>query len=84
MMITIKEGDSGLFFATSEDEPSFFVSATGADDIWVAIPCALEDMFRDRDDLEIVAFPTNKGDFAHKPWAIVPKKLCAAVASEKN
>ncbi len=77
MTIKTKESDSGMFFATSEDEPTFFVSAVSADQLWLAIPAALEDLFQ-----EMAAFPTNKGTFASRPWALVPKELMRAKALE--
>lgn len=54
MNIRIKAGATGVFFATSEDDPTFFLTATSAAQLWAAIPHALEDLFRAR-DLDYVA-----------------------------
>ncbi len=83
MTIKIREGKTGVFFATSEDEPTFFVSAVNAADLYSAIPLALEDMFRAR-HLDVAAIPTSKGDFAHRPWAIVPRELLAQVSERRT
>ncbi len=76
MTITIKEGTSGLYFATSENEPTFFVSATSAVDLREAVTLALEGMFRSR-QLDMVAFPTDGDAPGSHPWAIVPRELVA-------
>lgn len=84
MTIAIREVESGMFFATSEDEPSFFVTATNVRDLYELIPLAIQDMFRDRNGLEISAFPTDRGEVGHKPWAIVPMELFARAASQSK
>jgi hypothetical protein len=81
MTITIKEGSSGMLFATSEDEPTFFVSAVSSDDLWSAVSVAIEDMYLSRHMVEVTAIPTDSGDYAHRPWAIVPKSLLAQLAA---
>ena len=78
--ITIREGQSGLFFATCEDEPSFYLATVGADMLWEALPLALEDMFRRSKSQDVAAIPIDKGSFGSRPWAIVPRDLLTAVA----
>lgn len=84
MTIAIRESDSGMFFATSEDEPTFFVTAMNVNALYELIPLAIEDMFRDRNGIKISAFPTDRGDFGHKPWAIVPEELLVKAASKSD
>lgn len=83
LTIKIREGAAGMFFATSEDEPTFFVSAKSADALYKAIPAALKSLFQERDHVEAAVFPTNRGTFAVKKWAVVPKALMAARAAEQ-
>jgi hypothetical protein len=78
LTISIREGKAGVFFASSEDEPTFFVSALSMDEVWAAIPCALEHMSLSRDHLKVRAIPTDKGDFANRQWTLVPTELLAA------
>ena len=42
MNISTRETASGMFFATSEDEPTFFVSTTSRDALEDAVRCALD------------------------------------------
>lgn len=74
--IEIKQKD-GMFFATSEDEPTLFVSAVDAASLFNMLPLALADLYKSAHNVEIRAFPTSKGEFGHKPWAIVPVDLLA-------
>lgn len=82
LTISIREGAAGMFFATSEDEPTFFVSAKSADALYKTIPAALESLFHERDRVDAAAFPTNRGTFGEK-WAVVPKALMAARVAEQ-
>lgn len=75
--IEIKQKD-GMFFATSEDEPTFFVSALDASTLFRMLPIALADLYKSTHNVEVRAFPTSKGEFGHKPWAIVPLDLIAS------
>lgn len=69
VMVTKKEGTSGVFFATSEAVPDFFLTAVSTSQLWLAIPAALEDLFRRTWQQEVAVIPTDKGNFAHRPWA---------------
>jgi hypothetical protein len=75
--ISIAEGETGVFFATSADEPTFYVSATSLDNLVAALPWAIEHMIRSRDHFEVAAIPTDKGNITRKAWALVPKELIA-------
>ena len=80
MHITIKDDPSGVFFATSEDEPTFFVSAVDAEDLWSAIGLAIEDMYLCRHNIVAKAIPMEGTDYAHRPWAVVPIELIAQIS----
>lgn len=45
-MITIREDATGMFFATCEDEPTFFVAQTSRERLAKVIPLALERVVR--------------------------------------
>ena len=68
--INIREGTTGLFVATCEDEPGFYLSRVGAEPLWDALPLALEAMFRDKNQ-DVAATPIENGTFGSRPWAIV-------------
>ncbi len=80
MTITTRQSASGMFFATSEDEPTFFVSTTSAESLVEAVRCALEDLYKGRHK-SVAAVPLDKGDAGRKPWAIVPKTILEERAS---
>jgi hypothetical protein len=73
MAIKISEGDAGMFFATSEDEPTFFLAERSLEALYGALPLALEHMLRERDHVDVVVLPTDGGDIAHRPFAVVPR-----------
>ena len=73
MTISTRRSATGMFFATSEDEPTFFVSTTSMAALNDAVRIALEQLFIDRDHRTVTALPTNKGNADQKPWAIVPR-----------
>ena len=77
MTITTRETASGMFFATSEDEPTFFVSTTNRASLREAVRCALESLFSSRDHKIVAALPTDKEYGENQPWAIVPKEALA-------
>ena len=72
--IEIREGKEGLFFASSNDEPGFFLCVTRSDQLWDAIPLALEDYFRSKNQA-VSAIPTQSAQLHTTPWAIVPQGL---------
>ena len=74
MNISTRETESGMFFATSEDEPTFFVSTTSRETLEEAVRCALEKLFIERDNQDVAALPTNRGTMESRPWAIIPKQ----------
>jgi hypothetical protein len=74
MNISTRESASGMFFATSEDEPTFFVSTTSRDSLEEAVRCALEKLYDERDHQHVAALPTNRGTQESRPWAIIPKQ----------
>ena len=82
MNISIKEGESGIFFATSEDDPTFFVSAASADELWAAIPYALEDLFHARQE-DYFAMETNKGPVGHRDWVMIPRSAAASRSKDR-
>lgn len=82
--IVIAEGKTGMFFATCENEPTFFISATSLVDVWKAIPCALEYMYDSKYHQAVKAIPTDQGKLGNRPWAVVPQGLIAQKAAERN
>lgn len=82
MNISVREGMGGMFFATSEDEPTFFLAETSLDALWEALPCAVEHMFEQRGHIPVYALPTDQGDLQHRPFAIVPRDVIAQRALE--
>ncbi len=72
-----------MFFATSDDEPAFFVSAVDADDLRSAVTVALEDLYLTLHYLEVKAIPLDGGDDGEKPWAIVPSSVLAHLANHQ-
>lgn len=69
-----------MFFATSEDEPTFFVSAADIEDLCFLISAALERLYQSQHHRAIKAIPM--GSFEHEtPWAIVPQSLIAQLAA---
>jgi hypothetical protein len=76
MTITIRKSESGLFFATSEDEPTLFVSAVSAEDLLEATAVAIEKIFQMR-NVNVSAIPAERGMSEKQPWAIVPRELIA-------
>ncbi len=82
--IHIREGSTGMFFATCQDEPTFFISAVSLSKLWYAIPSALEHMFSTKYNRDMKAFPTNAGNYANRPFAMVPKELVAKKAAERG
>jgi hypothetical protein len=76
--ITIEESTSGLFFATCDKEPSFFVSALSRDDMQKIIPIALKNLFHKNEQLDVMIFNTEPVDKIHEPWMVVPTSLIAA------
>jgi hypothetical protein len=74
MTISTRRSATGMFFATSEDEPTFFVSTTSMEALNDAVRVALEELFSSRNHEIVAAIPTDKGDAEKKPWAIIPKE----------
>lgn len=64
-MITIREDATGMFFATCEDEPSFFVAQTSRERLEKAIPIALERVVREHSKRDMVAAHRDVVDGAH-------------------
>lgn len=80
--ISIAEGASGMFFATCESEPTFFISAVTLPALWAAIPAALEYMCKSKYNWEIKPIPIDQGNFQSKPWALIPREILEKKASE--
>jgi len=74
MNISTRQSASGMFFATSEDEPTFFVSTTSRETLEEAVRCALEKLYIERDNRDVAALPTDGGTLESRPWAIIPKE----------
>ena len=77
--INIKNDETGLFTATSGDEPDFFLCLAGLDRLLDAVPLALEDFYRSKNEY-VAAIPASSGDGVSSPWAIVPKRLLQQAA----
>lgn len=75
MNISTRQSASGMYFATSEDEPTFFVSTTSRDTLEEAVRCALEKLYIERDHQDVAALPTDRGTLESRPWAIIPKQV---------
>lgn len=75
MTITTTKDDSGVLFATSEDEPTLFVSAYSRPLLDEAVVRALEELFVARDHRDLAVFPTESGASDHTTVAIVPRKV---------
>lgn len=84
VVINITEGGAGMFFATCDNEPTFFIAATSLADVWKCIPCAIEYMFDSKYHLAVKAIPTDQGCIGNKPWAVVPRDLLAQKAAEQT
>ena len=82
--VTIKEGETGMLFATSTDVPSFFVAATDASTLWLAIPAALEDLYRRNWQQDVAVIPTDRGQIGHRQWAIIPRHLITEIANKER
>jgi hypothetical protein len=80
MTITTRRSPSGMFFATSEDEPTFFVATTSVAAMNDAVRMALEDLFNSRDHTDVTPVPTDRGSAEDKLWAIIPKEALAVHA----
>ena len=77
--INITNDETGLFTATSRDEPGFFLCLAGLDRLLDAVPLALENFYRSKNE-NIAAIPAGSGDVAASAWAIVPKRLLQQAA----
>ena len=75
MTISYERSPTGMFYATSEVEPTFFVAARSVEALNDSVRHALEDLYRDRYHADVAAVPTEGGDESHAPWTIVPKAL---------
>jgi hypothetical protein len=64
-MITIREDATGMFFATCEDEPSFFVAQTSRESLDKLIPGALERVVREHSKRDMVAAHRDAVDSSH-------------------
>ncbi len=63
-MIAIREDDSGMFFATCEDEPTFFVAQTSRARLQKVIPMALERAVREHCKRDMVVTGRDQIDGA--------------------
>jgi hypothetical protein len=75
----VKERD-GILFATSEEEPTFFVSAPSADVLLGIVECALADLFRQVYKRDVVVVQSDKGNFQHKEMIILDRQRIAGFA----
>lgn len=75
--IQVRECD-GVLFATSEEEPTLFVSAFSMDALYATVRHALGTLFSEMYSREMVVIPTDKGSIAHKEMVIVPREMLAA------
>jgi len=75
--IQIQERD-GVLFATSEEEPTLFVSAFSMDTLYAAVRHALAELFSRVHKREMVCIPTDRGTMACKEMVIVSKEMLAA------
>ena len=83
MTIVISESSSGMFFATSEDEPGFFVSEFSVQALYDLIPVVISQMFEGRTGIKMSVFPTDRGDIGHKHWAVIPIELMAQASADQ-
>ena len=81
--ITVREGSAGLFYATSIEEPSFFLCVATREQLLEAVPLALEDFFRSKNQ-NVAAIPANPADRQALPWAIVPRDLLKKAAERSD
>jgi hypothetical protein len=82
--IMISPGKTGMFFASCENEPTFFVSAVGLPNLWAALPSAIEYLYSSKYHIDVKAFPLEQGNFGAKPFALVPHDLLALKAKEAS
>lgn len=61
MTISIRHGESGMFFATSEDEPTFFLAQRSRKDLLAILPWALENTMRSLYSRDVTALPPEDG-----------------------
>ncbi len=59
-MIAIREDASGMFFATCEDEPTFFVAQTSRERLQKVFPMALERAIREHSHRDMIV--TSRDD----------------------
>jgi hypothetical protein len=64
-MIAIREDASGMFFATCEDEPTFFVAQTSREKLDKVIPIALERVVREHSQRDMVVAQRDQIDESH-------------------
>lgn len=81
MNISTRKSTSGMYFATSENEPTFFVATTSSESLEEAVRCAIEKLFDERDHQHVAALPTDSGTPESRPWAIIPKQVLDVHAS---
>lgn len=81
--LEVRQTASGSWVATSEDEPSFYISEANEESLLQAIPCVVEWLYRDREHLDVVVFVARGEPDTDEPYAaIVPKELVAQRALE--
>ena len=73
LTVFVEERQSGLFVATSRDEPDFYLSATTRDRLYALMPAALEDMFEPRGEPSVVLPADDHAEGV--PYARIPKQL---------
>ena len=64
-MIVIREDASGMFFATCEDEPTFFVAQTSRERLEKVYPIALERVVLEHCERDMVAARRDVVDDTH-------------------
>ena len=80
--VRVRQRSSGMLFASSEDEPSLFIAVNSADQMNLAIPAVLEDLYRAKNQ-KVAVVATSEGQCNDRRWAIIPHDLLTELANRQ-
>lgn len=80
LTIRIKRSPSGMYFATSEDEPMFFLAQRSRKALMAALPVAMEETIRENRHKDVSASPAKTVTASDATLRVFPREKLAELA----